>query len=171
MRTSLFKKLNIWATILFIVAHFATVYIYDLLVVDGEFAFIDSGVILHTLQASVYLIISIMPIKKSLRIASLLVVTAYVLIAASWLWLDMGLDFGTQSYFYDAFAVIMTALNLIIIYLLGRDGAIHIFNLLLSRFNSNSKIRLLFRSANHNRFCNINLFFSSQNIKNEIGRK
>ena len=113
---------------MFIVAHFLSVFIYDSFVVDDELLN-GSGVDLRALQASIYVIIPMMILSKELKLASLAVAGMYILSASEWLLFDHGIELDIQAYFYSHFSGIIDTLDLIIIYLLGRDSAIRIFNI------------------------------------------
>ena len=152
---------------MFIAAHFLSVFIYDLFVVDNSLSAGKSGVDLRALQASIYMIIPMFGMSKGLKLASLAVAATYILSAAAWLlhsleaWLDI------QSYFYAHFSSIIMTINLIIIYLLGRDSAIRIFNNVFARSRLHNKFRLFHRSINHNSVCNIDLPVCTPHIKNK----
>ena len=62
--------------------------------------------------------------------------------------------------------ILSKELKLIIIYLLGRDSAIRIFNIVFDYYRLNNKTRLFRRRTNNNSVCNINLSICYENIKN-----
>ena len=161
------KRFDLRAAIIFIAAHFLSAFIYNLFVFNGTMHDGLSGFSMHLLQASIYLIISLVSMKKELRIASLAITSAYVLIAANWFLLERGIELDIQSYFYAHFSSIIMTIDLIIIYLLGRDSAIRIFNNVFARRRLHNKFRLFHRSSNHNSVCNIDLPVCTPHIKNK----
>mgnify|MGYP003679528815 CR=1 FL=1 len=151
------KRFDLRAAIIFIAAHFLSAFIYNLFVFNGTMYDGLSGFSMHLLQASIYLIISLVSMKKELRIASLAITSAYVLIAANWFLLERGIELDIQSYFYAHFSI----------YLLGRDSAIRVFNNVFARSRLHNKFRLFHRSINHNSVCNIDLPVCTPHIKNK----
>ena len=161
------KCFDMRAAIIFIAAHFLSMSAYHLIVIDGAFTIWQGGFALHMCQALIYLTIVFINIDIKLRIASFVTFIMYGLIGINWLLFQRGIEIEMQTYFYNNFEGIITTLNLIVIYLLGKDGAIYLFNMFLIRFNFLNKLQLFYRNVSHSRICNINLFFSSKNIKNK----
>tara|TARA_R110000851_G_scaffold201085_2_gene352258 strand:+ start:210 stop:722 length:513 start_codon:yes stop_codon:yes gene_type:complete len=159
------ERFDLKAAIMFIVAHFLSVFIYDSFVVDDELLN-GSGVDLRAMQASIYVIIPMMILSKELKLASLAVAGMYILSASEWLLFDHGIELDIQTYFYSHFSGIIDTLDLIIIYLLGRDSAIRIFNIVFDYCRINNQTRLFRRRTNNNSVCNINLSICYENIKN-----
>ena len=167
---SFLKHFDIKAAIIFIAAHFITLLFYYLIIVDKTFAIWQGGFVLHISQALIYLVITFISISVKLRIASLVISIFYGLIALNWLLLERGIEANIQAYFYEHFASIITTMNLIVIYLLGKDGAIHLLNMFFSRVPFLNKSRLFFRDAYYSCICSVYLSFSYKNIKSkEIG--
>lgn len=134
VHTSLISKFNLRAAIIFTVAHFASVAIYNLLVVNNEFAISKGGFVLHMLQASVYTSILFLNLKLELLIASAITAIFYCLAAINWAFLERGIEVGMQVLFYDAFSSIIMIINLTVIYFLGKDSAIHLFNIVFKHY-------------------------------------
>jgi hypothetical protein len=168
---SFLKHFDIKAAIVFIAAHFITLLFYYLIIVDKTFAIWQGGFVLHISQALIYLIITFISINVKLRIASLVISIFYGLIALNWLLLERGIEVDIQAYFYEHFASIITTMNLIVIYLLGKDGAIHLLNMFFSRNALFNKSRLLLRNTYNNCLCYIYLSFSHKNIESKENSK
>ena len=151
---------------IFIVAHFVTAIIYTL-IVDSEIW--QSGFVLHILQASVYVFISFMSMSFKLKIASFVTAICYFLISVNWLLLERGIEIDAQAYFYNHFGSIITTINLIVIFLLGKDSATHFFNMLFTSNSFFNKCRLHFRNDNNNIIFNLDLLVSGKNIKIKSG--
>jgi hypothetical protein len=162
------RHFDIRAAIIFIVAHFLTMAIYIVLA-EGFFMIWQSGFVIHMSQALVFLGVASLNIAFKLRVASFVTSIFYCLIAINWLLFERGIEVGIQTYFYDHFQSIIMTMNLIVIYLLGKGGAIHIFNMLHKRPNFYNKVLLLFRSVNHNSVLNINAPISGKNFKSKEG--
>ncbi len=161
------KCFDMRAAIIFIAAHFLSMSAYHLIVIDGAFTIWQGGFVLHMCQALIYLTIVFINIDIKLRIASFVTFIMYGLIGINWLLFQRGIEIEMQTYFYNNFASIINALNLIVIYLLGKDGALHIFNMLFSNINLRNKTSLLFRNDSYHDIYNINLHLSDQNTKNK----
>ena len=162
-----FKKLDMRAVIIFIAAHFASVGVYNSLVVDGAFAISDGGFILHMAQATIYSSISFFKLSFKLKVIACVTAVFYCLLAINWVLLDRGIEVNIQSYFYDTFSSIIMTINLIVIYLLGKDSVIHLFNMFLKRPSFFSRIRLLFRGVGSDAIRDINLPIRPQNFKSQ----
>ena len=162
---AVFKKIDMRAAIIFIAAHFASMYIYNSIFVNGEFIVDRGGFVLHMLQASVFVSLLLLNLNFKLLVAAGVTSIFYTLLAINWFFLSRWEETIFQSYFYDYFSSIIMTINLIVIYLLGKDSAIHLFNMLLKRPSFFSKIRLLFRSNGSDTIRNINLSVSPQNFK------
>ena len=156
------KRFDVKAAVIFIAAHFATMSIYTLLVNNALW---QPGFILHMLQASVYLFIPLININFKLKLASFVTSILYFLIAINWLLLERGIELAAQVYFYNYFASIITTINIIVIYLLGKNSAIHFFNMFSTSNNFFNKLRLHFRNVNNNNIFNLNLSFNNTNFK------
>ena len=154
--------INLKAAAIFIVAHFATVIIHNALLNQG-------GFVVHMSQAAVFLFVCNMAIDFKLRIAALVTVIFYALLGVNWLLIIRGIDVTIQKYFYDSFASIIVTIDLIVLFLLGKDGGIHIFNKFFSRHPFYNKIQLFYRSFDYSRLRNLNLFISTKN--NQIKEK
>jgi hypothetical protein len=164
---SLLQKIDMRAAIIFIAAHFVSTGIYNLLIVDGDFVISKGGFILHMLQASVYSSIIFLNFKFELSIAAGVTAIFYCLIAINWVFLERGIELDIQSFFYDSFSSIIMTINLIVIYLLGKDGAIHLFNMLLRRHTFLSRIQLFFRNSSDSSIHNVTLPFGDKDIKSK----
>tara|TARA_R110000782_G_scaffold32435_1_gene79076 strand:+ start:15 stop:443 length:429 start_codon:yes stop_codon:yes gene_type:complete len=127
----------------------------------------QNGFTLHMLQALVYFAVMSLNVEFKLKIVSFVTSIFYVLIAINWLLFQREIEVQMQTYFYDHFTSIIMTINLIVIYLLGKDGAIHLFNMFFKRHSFFSRVRLFFRSANINSVHNINLPIRNQNIKSQ----
>ena len=171
MKNSTLNRFDLKAAIIFIAAHFISVFIYDTFIIDGRLLDGKSGVDLRALQASIYILIPMFSMSKGLKLASLSVATAYMLSATVWLMYSVKVESTMQAYFYAHFSSIIITLNLIVIYLLGVDSAIRIFNNVFARCRLCCKSGLLHRSADHYSVCNINLHVCTKNIKNTEGCK
>tara|TARA_R110000851_G_scaffold176388_1_gene323022 strand:- start:839 stop:1357 length:519 start_codon:yes stop_codon:yes gene_type:complete len=164
---SFLKHFDIKAAIVFIAAHFITLLFYYLIIVDDTFSIWQGGFILHISQSLIYLVIPFINISVKLRIASFAISIFYGLIAINWLLLERGIETNIQAYFYDSFASIITTMNLIVIYLLGKDGAIHLLNMFFSRIAFLNKLQLFFRDAYYSCICSVYLSFSYKNIESK----
>jgi hypothetical protein len=160
---------------IFIVAHFASMLIYMIaydgafVIINNEFAIWQSGFTLHMLQATVYFIVMMSSVSFKLKAASFLISIAYLLIGAEWLLFQRDVNSKIQSLFLSNFPSIITTLNLIVIYLLGKDGAIHLLNMLFNRVSFLNKSQLFFRDAYNNCICHIYLSVSYKNIESKEG--
>jgi hypothetical protein len=166
MRDNIAKYFNVKAAIIFIVAHFISMGIYTI-VINNSNAIWQSGFTLHMLQALVYLAVMSFNIDFKLKFASFITSIFYVLIAINWLLFQREIEVDIQTYFYDHFPSIIMTINLIVIYLLGKDGAIHLFNFIFKHLAFFSRVRLFFRTRNYNNIRNINLPLSNSNIKSK----
>ena len=166
-----FKKIDIRAAIIFIAAHFVSVGIYDLLVVNDKFVIAKGGFVLHMLQAAVFLSLPLLKLKFELSVAAAATAICYCLNAINWAFMERGIEVGIQSYCYSNFASIIMTINLIVIYLLGKDGAIHLFNRLLRYPDFRSRVQLFFRGADSNSVRGIDLPISAQDFKDKEGCK
>jgi hypothetical protein len=166
-----FKHFDLRAAIIFIAAHFVSVGIYDLLVVGDNFAIPKGGFILCMLQASLFLSLTLLKIKFELSIIAGITSIFYCLMAINFFCLARWDETGIQNYFYSVFPSIIMTINLIVICLLGKDGAIHIFNKFFMRRSFLSKIQLFLRGVSNNSVCNINAPISVKNFKSEKGSK
>ena len=128
-----FYLFDLVAAIVFVAAHFISVAVYDFVVVDDAYNILGGGFSLHLLIAAIYLAVSELGINYKLRMVALITAFVHVAMAANWSLLQIGFDAGIQSFFYDSFTSIIIAMNSIVIYLLGRNSAIHIFNALFVR--------------------------------------
>ena len=171
------KCFDIRAALIFIAAHFLSVFIY-LVAADGaftilnsEFAIWQSGFTLHMLQAIVYFFVMTLNVSFKLKVASFVISILYLLIGGEWLLFQHNVKFLIQIYFYEHFASIITTMNLIVIYLLGKDGAIHLLNMFFSRNAFLNKSRLFLRNAYNNCLCYIYLSFSHKNIESKENSK
>ena len=158
---------DIRAAIIFIVAHFASMIIFKVLVVEDHFIIDKGGFILHTLQAFVFLCISFIPMSRKLQVMALLFTGFYCLIAINWSVLERGIELDAQAYFYTIFESIVMTLNFIVICLLGKNGAIYCFNWIYMRCNLHSKVRLFFRVFSNINIYNFNLSISTKDSKSE----
>ncbi len=154
------------AAFIFIGAHFLSVSIYDLLVVGDEFAIPKGGFILHMLQAAVFASLLSLKLKFELSLTAAVISVWYFLMAINWALLARAGETDIQSYFYDLFPSIIMTMNLIVIYLLGKDGVIHMVNTIFKRYTFLSRIRLFLRSAYSNSVFNLALPISQKNFKN-----
>ena len=159
--------INLRATSAFVAAHIVSVIIHNAFVYFDLFALPKSGFIMHTMQASLYVFISLMAIDLKLRLAALAITFFYIIIAINWAFLERGIEVQLQSYFYEYFASIIMTINIIVIYLLGRDSGIHLFNRLSDRFHFVNKVRLFFGSVYNSSVHYINLHVSNTHIKSE----
>jgi hypothetical protein len=130
------------AAFIFIVAHFLSVGVYDLLVVGDEFAIPKGGFILHMLQAAVFASLLSLKLKFELSLTAGIISIWYFLMAVNWAFLESSGETHIQAYFYNVFPSIIMTMNLIVIYLLGKDGAIHMVNTIFKRYTFLSRIRL-----------------------------
>ena len=165
------QHFDIKAAILFVAAHFLSMSVYHLIVVDGAFTIWQGGFVLHMCQSFIYLVIVFANISVKLRIASFITFILYGLIGINWLLFQREIEIELQTYFYDHFSSIITTINIIVIYLLGKNGAIHLFNMFFSRLNVFNKLQLFFRNASNNNIHNIDLPFGAQNIESKEGHK
>ncbi len=162
---------------IFIAAHFASMLIYLIaydgafVIVNSEFAIWQSGFTLHMLQATVYLFVMTSNVNFKLKIASFMISILYLLIGAEWLLFQRDVNSKIQSYFLLNFPSIMTTMNLIVIYLLGKDGAIHLLNMFFSRIPFLNKLQLFFRDAYYSCLCTVHLSFSYKNIEGKENGK
>jgi hypothetical protein len=167
------KCFDIRAAMIFIAAHFASMFIYMIaydgafVVINSKFIIWQSGFTLHMLQATVYLFVMTSSISFKLKVASFLISITYLLIGGEWLLFQSDVNSKIQSYFLSSFPSIMTTLNLIVIYLLGKDGAIHLLNMFFKHIPFLNKSRLLFRDAYYSCICSVYLSFSYKNIKSK----
>jgi hypothetical protein len=166
MIDGLLKYFDVRAAIIFIAAHFLSMCIY-LLVINNSNAVWQSGFTLHMLQALIYFAVMSLNVGFKLKVASFVTSIFYVLIAINWLLFQREIEVQMQTYFYDHFASIIMTINLIVIYLLGKDGAIHLFNMFFKRHSFFSRVRLFFRGPNYNRVRNINLPIRDTDIKSQ----
>mgnify|MGYP003658029498 CR=1 FL=1 len=162
---------------IFIAAHFLSMFIY-LVAADGaftilnsEFAIWQSGFTLHMLQAIVYFFVMTLNVSFKLKVASFATSVLYFLIGCEWLLFQHNVNAPMQIYFYEHFTSIITTMNLIVIYLLGKDGAIHLLNMFFSRVPFFNKLQLFFRDAYYSCIFSIYLSFSYKNIESKEGRK
>jgi hypothetical protein len=118
-------------------------------------------------QALIYLTIVFINIDIKLRIASFVTFIMYGLIGINWLLFQREIEIEMQTYFYNNFASIITTMNLIVIYLLGKDGAIHLLNMFFSRIAFLNKLQLFFRDAYYSCICSVYLSFSYKNIESK----
>tara|TARA_R110000868_G_C10372767_1_gene718563 strand:- start:23 stop:442 length:420 start_codon:yes stop_codon:yes gene_type:complete len=132
MNGSALKYLDVRAAIIFVVAHLVSMCIYIVIVNSSDIIW-QSGFTLHMLQALVYLSIMYLKVGVKLKVAALITSVFYVLIAVNWLLFQREIEVQMQTYFYDHFESIIITINLIVIYLLGKGGVIHLFDMLLSR--------------------------------------
>jgi hypothetical protein len=155
------------AAIIFIAAHFLTVGIYDLLVIGDEFIIPKGGFTMHMLQAAVFLSILLLNVKFELAIAAAATALVYALMAISWACTARWDSTFIQNYFYEVFPSIIMTINSIVICLLGKDGAIHLFNIFSKRTGFLNKIQLHFRGTSSNSVHNINAPICGKNFKSE----
>tara|TARA_R110000772_G_scaffold262521_1_gene381607 strand:- start:152 stop:664 length:513 start_codon:yes stop_codon:yes gene_type:complete len=160
------KYFDVRAAIIFIVAHLITACIYIVIVNNSDIIW-QSGFTLHMLQALVYLSIMYLKLGFKLKVAALITSVFYVLIAVNWLLFQREIETQIQTYFYDHFESIIMTIDLIVIYLLGKGGGIHLFDMFFKRHSFFSKLQLFFRSGYINSVCNINLSISNPNIKSK----
>jgi hypothetical protein len=165
------KYFDFKAAILFIAAHFLSVLIYKSLVVDDQFIIWQGGFVINMSQAFIYLIIVFINIDIKLRITSFVTFIVFGLFAINWFLIQRGIEGQLQIYFYEYFQSIIITLNLIVIFLLGKDGAIHLFNLFFSCNTFLNKSRLFLRNTYNNCLCHIYLSFSYKNIKSKENGK
>lgn len=155
------------AAFIFIVAHFLSIGIYDLLVVGNEFAIPKGGFILHMLQAAVFASLLSLKLKFELSLTAGVISVWYFLMAVNWAFLAHIGETGIQAYFYDVFPSIIMTMNLIVIYLLGKDGVIHMVNTIFKRYIFLSRVRLFLRSAYSNSVFNLVLPINQKNFKSQ----
>jgi hypothetical protein len=166
MGNGLLKYFNARAAIIFITAHFITMSIYFVVINNSDLIW-QSGFTLHMLQASIYFAVMTLNLDFKLKVVSFLTSMFYLLIAINWLLFQREIEFEIQTYFYDTFSSIIMTINLIVIYLLGKDSAIHLFNMFLKRPSFFSRIRLLFRGVGSDAIRDINLPIRPQNFKSQ----
>jgi hypothetical protein len=87
--------------------------------------------------------------------------------AVNWAFLESSGETHIQAYFYNVFPSIIMTMNLIVIYLLGKDGAIHMVNTLFKRYTFLSKVQLFLRSVYSNSVFNMVLPISQKNFKSQ----
>ena len=165
MRDKSSNYFDVRAAIIFIVAHFLSALVY-LIVVSNDLIW-QSGFTLHMLQAFIYLAVMSVNIGFGLKVMSFITSIFYMLIAVNWLLFQREIEVQMQTYFYNYFENIITAINLIVVYLLGKNGAIYIFNMLFVRCFCFNRIQLFFRSCNYNNIYSINLPIRNKDIKSK----
>lgn len=168
---SFIKQFDIRAAIIFIAAHFVSVGIYELLVVNDGFIIPKGGFIMHMLQAAVFLSILLLKIKFELAVAAAVTSVFYLLMAINWFCLSRWGEVGIQAYFHSVFPSIIMTINLIVIFLLGKDDVIPILNKFFKRLGFRSHLQLLFRSTRSHTVYNISLPLRKEDLKNEEGCK
>ena len=166
---SFLQKIDLRAAIIFIAAHFVSVGLYDLLVVDNEFVVAKGGFVLHMLQAYVFILVTSFSMSRELKITSLIIAVIYALMAINWSVLERGIESNVQAHFYGIFASIIITMNLIVIFLLGKDGALHIFNRLYMSLTFRGRIQLFFRDVHSNSVCDIDLPIGDSDFKSKEG--
>jgi hypothetical protein len=161
------KYFDVRAAIIFIAAHYLTIEVHNLLVIGDNFVIPRGGFILCMLQAAIFVSLLFLKIKFELAIAAGVTSIFYVFMAINWAFMSRWDEIAIQTYFYDTFPSIIMTMNIIVIFLLGKDGGIYIFNKLFKHHPFYNKTRLFFRTRNYNNIRNINLPIRNSNIKSQ----